>query len=541
MSDFYFDGKTVIYPGVLPGHIAPFLPDAVQLNGSYFAVPHTLRNCIMLRRHEYVVPPIMTDETYDWPIERGRKPMAHQRVYSNFTVMHPRMVNLGDMGTAKTLSTLWAMDFMMQQFAPGTCRALILAPLTILDTVWGAAIFRNLGKRRSFKILTGSEDKRIALLEEPADCYILNFDGMKVGAHLRGPKRGQLDGFSAALAARKDIQIVIVDEASAFKDSTTARHTFTRKAVGDRAFWWGLTGTPTPNAPTDAYGIAKFVNNAFGKSFRSFQMETMVKITDFRWIPKKDGYETARRLLTPAVRFALDEVWDAPPMLFQRRKVELTAEQTKAMTALKNELQVIAKNGNAIPVANEAAARQKLIQISLGMVYDEKHVAHTIDAKPRYEEIYEIISSTQRKVLVFVVITGALHLMVDFLRKKWKADKLPYTCNFINGEVAPKERAKIIRAFETDPEFKVCFADPQAAGHGINEFVAADTVVWASATDKAELFLQGNGRVRRPGQKHPTTCFQIISNKLESEIFDRLENNTSLQGVMLQAIREGKF
>ncbi len=75
----------------------------------------------------------------------------------------------------------------------------------------------------------------------------------------------------------------------------------------------------------------------------------------------------------------------------------------------------------------------------------------------------------------------------------------------------------------------------------IEPTVEADTVIWASATDKAELFIQGNGRVRRPGQKYPTTCFQIVSNKLEEEIFDRLENNTSMQGAMLQAIREGWF
>ena len=84
------------------------------------------------------------------------------------------------------------------------------------------------------------------------------------------------------------------------------------------------------------------------------------------------------------------------------------------------------------------------------------------------------------------------------------------------------------------------FADPVAAGHGINEFVEADTVIWASASDKAESWIQGNGRVRRPGQKHPSTCYQLVSNKLE-EIFYWLETNTGMQGMMLSAIREGKF
>ncbi len=67
------------------------------------------------------------------------------------------------------------------------------------------------------------------------------------------------------------------------------------------------------------------------------------------------------------------------------------------------------------------------------------------------------------------------------------------------------------------------------------------SVVWFGATDRAKAWIQGNARVRRPGQKYPSTCFQLVSNKLEEEIFDRLENNTSMQGLMLDAIRKGEF
>lgn len=541
MSEFFHDPATdtLIYPGALPPHVAPFLPDARPLNGHYFAVPRTLRNSIVLAQYNYPVLPVM--DGYDFPIERGKKPLPHQKIYANFSVLHPKMFNLGDPGTMKTLSTLWAMDFLMQQFEPGTCRALIIAPLSILETVWAAAIARNFPGRRSYKVLIGDEAKRRKLLAEPADCYIINFDGVKVGAHLKGPKRMQLDGFSAELAARKDIRIVIADEASAYKDSTTFRHAITRKVLGDRPYFWLLTGTPTPNAPTDAFGLAKFVNNAYGKSITSFRLETMIKVNEFKFVPQKDGYEKARRILTPSIRYSLDEIWGGPEMTPQRRRIELTDEQKRAMADLKRDLQVMTKGGAAIPANNEAAARQKFIQISLGMIYDENHKAHAIDAGPRYAELYDIIQSTQRKVVVFVVITAAIHMMIDYLRKRWKKDKLPWRADFINGDVPAKKRPPIIKAFESDPEFKVIFADPGAAGHGINEFVVADTVVWASATDKTELFLQGNARVRRPGQQYPSTCFQLISNKLEEEIFDRLETNIGMQGLMLSAIREGKF
>lgn len=540
MIGFFHDpaSNALVYPGALPPHIAPFLPDAKQAQ-HFFAVPRTLRNSIVLAQYNYPVLPVMDD--YDFPIEPGKKPLPHQKIYANFSVLHPKMFNLGDPGTMKTLSTLWAMDFLMQQFEPGTCRALIIAPLSILETVWAAGIARNLPGRRTFKVLIGDAEKRMKLLAEPADCYIINHDGVKIGAHLKGKRRMEIDGFSAALAERKDIRIVIADEASAYKDSTTFRHAITRKVLGDRPYQWFLTGTPTPNSPADAFGLAKFVNNAFGKSLTAFKLETMIKVNDFKWVPQKDGYDKARRILTPSVRFALDDVWDGPPMTFQRRKIELTAEQKKAMADLKRDLQVLTRNGAAIAANNEAAARQKFIQISLGMIYDQNHKAHVIDAAPRYAELYDIISSTQRKVVVFVVITAAIHMMMDYVRKQWKTEKLPFKCACINGEVPAKQRPPIIQAFANDPDLKVIFADPVAAGHGINEFVEADTVIWASASDKAESWIQGNGRVRRPGQRFPTTCYQLVSNKLEEEIFDRLETNTGMQGVMLAAIREGKF
>jgi len=549
---FWLDDQRqlVIYPGQ-PGVLTQYIPELKTINSSYFTIPRKLRPLMTAAYYNLPVPPIMTDTNYDWPIEPGKTPLPHQKLYANFTVLHPRMFNLGDPGTMKTISTLWAMDYLMLQ-ARERFRCLIVAPLTILETTWAAAIFRNFLGRRTYEILTGSPERRIKRLEADVDVYIVNHDGIKIGAHIRrkiDPRRPkqkkiELDGFSAALAARDDIKMVIVDEAHGFADPFSGRSGVAQLlfGVGKRPMLKQLTGTPNATAPTDAYGIAKLSNNAFGKSWTGFRLETMVKITDFKWIPQKDGYDKARRLLTPAIRFGLDEIWDGPPMTVQRRKVELTEGQKKEMARLKRELQVVMQTGGAISAANESAARQKLIQLSLGAVYDGDHVAHLIDATPRYRELEAIVESTERKVVVFVPITSVVHLVVKYLRAEWKKHKKPWKCDFINGEVkAGKERDRVINEFVSDPDFKLVVADPQTATEGINEFVIADTVVWFGATDRAKAWIQGNARVRRPGQKYPSTCFQLVSNKLEEEIFDRLENNTSMQGMMLDAIRKGKF
>lgn len=528
--DFWHDQQhnLLIYPTQNP-LLSAHLPDARLVNG-YLAVPFTLQNAQILRYYNHPVPPVVTDESYDWPIEPGRKPLPHQKIYTNFQVLHPRCFNLGDPGTMKTLSTLWAVDFIMKQYPLGTCRALIVAPLTVLETVWADAIFRNFLSRRSFEILIGPAEKRQQLLAKKADINIINFDGVGIGAHTR--KRFELDGLSKDLIEREDIQIVVIDEASAYRDATTKRHRIARLNIGKRRYLFMLTGTPLPNAPTDGYGLAKMMNNAFGKSFTTFQAETMLKVSQFKFVPQKDGYEKARKLLVPAVRFALNDVWDGPPCTIQKRMVALTDEQKKMMGELKRDLQITLKVGKPISAINEAAARWKFIQISLGAIYDGDHVAHTIDAAPRYAEVESIIESTQRKVVIFVPITSVIHALKRHLEKRWRV-------GVINGEVDAKDRPDIIRAFAAEDDFKVMIVDPGATAHGINEFVVADTGIWMGAIDKAELWIQGNKRLDRPGQKYPTTIFQIVSNKLEEEMFRRLETNTSMQGMMLEAVRKG--
>lgn len=551
MSFWIDDARNlVIYKGE-PGVLAQYIPDLKTINGSYFCVPRQLSALQVMAWYNWPVPPVMTDTNYDWPIEPGKSALPHQKIYANFTVLHPRMFNLGDPGTMKTISTLWALDFLMLH-TPERFRALIVAPLTILETTWAKAIFKNFLGRRTFEILTGTPERRLKKLESDVDIFIVNHDGIKVGAHIRRKvdprfprqKRIELDGFSAALAARDDIKMVIIDEAHGFGDPSSGRSAVANMlfGLGKRPMLKQLTGTPNATAPTDAYGMAKLSNNAFGKSFTGFRAESMMKVSEFKWIPQKDGYDKARRLLTPAIRFGLDEIWDGPQMTIQRRKVELTEDQKKEMKRLRQELQVIAASGHAISASNESAARQKLIQLSLGAVYDGEHVAHLIDASPRYRELEEIVESTERKVVVFVPITSVVHLVVRYLRETWKKKKVAWKCDFINGEVkAGKERDAVINAFVSDPDFKLVVADPQTATEGINEFVIADTVVWFGCTDRAKAWIQGNARVRRPGQKYPSTCFQLVSNKLEEEIFDRLETNTSMQGMMLDAIRKGEF
>jgi SNF2 family DNA or RNA helicase len=533
-SEFYHD-KTrnlLIYRNTsqfLTDQLRQAIPEAREVNGSYLAVPRNLHTCQVLRHFQFPVPPVLTDQNYSWPRHPSiGHPYESQKLTTNFMILHPRCFVLSSMGTGKTLSTLWAADAVMRMHKPGTCRALIICPLSIMQRVWSDGVFKHFLGARTIEVLHGDANARIKALARPADFYCVNHDGVGVGAHTR--KKFELDGFSLALAERDDIRIAIVDEASAYKDSTTKRHRIARQVFGKKDYLWLLTATPTPSAPTEAYGLAKLVNNAFGKSKQSFQMETMYQVApnSFKWVPRKDGYEKARALLKPSIRFAIEDVWDGPELTTQQREIELTAEQKKLMADLKKDFVVTVKSGAAISAVNEAAARTKFVQISLGAIYDQNHKVHVIDAAPRHAELIDVLEQAPGKSLIFAPLTSVINIMYKNINKRWSTA-------IVNGEVSQSQRSEIFRQFQ-DGDLRVIIADPQCMAHGLDLY-AARSVIWFGVTEKPELYAQANARAHRPGQKFPVTVVQLVSNPLEREIFRRLENNLALQGALLDLVK----
>lgn len=500
--------------------ICQMVPGARRLTNGYVAAPTEPYNLQMLRYLGLPVVPPMDVNGYDWP---GRyQPFGAQRITANFLVVHPRAFVLSDMGTGKTLAALWAADFVMR--INSGLRCLVVAPLSTLRRVWEDAIFQNfLGRRRAI-VLYGPKKKRQDLLREPADFYIINPEGLEV-------LKRELD-----IQSRPDIRMVIVDEASMYKDRTTSRHALARKLVASRDYLWMMTGTPTPNAPTDAYGIAKLVNNCNGESFNSFQGRTMMNLgnSGFIWKPRAGAQNEVHRLLQPSVRFAIADCIDLPPCTTQRREVDLSPAQAKAYKELKRDYVLMTKQG-AITAANEAVLRAKLIQLSAGAIYGPDRAIEHIDAAPRIKALREAMEQCKEKIIIFAPLTSVISMLSQELKD--------YSCAVVRGSSdggpSDKERNQILQDFQESEKPRVLIAHPRTMAHGLT-LTAASAVIWYAPIDSTELYLQANKRIDRPGQVHNTTVVQLTSTKIETEIYRRLEANESLQGALL-ALAKGGF
>src|SRR5690606_24037958 len=83
---------------------------------------------------------------YDYPMRASLKPFDHQVTTAEFLTLNRRAVCLNDMGTGKTLSTLWAADYLMDKRQAQRC--IVVCPKSTMHSVWENEVFTHLLAKR---------------------------------------------------------------------------------------------------------------------------------------------------------------------------------------------------------------------------------------------------------------------------------------------------------------------------------------------------------------------------------------------------------
>lgn len=293
-----------------------------------------------------------------------------------------------------------------------------------------------------------------------------------------------------------------------------------------------MTGTPTPNEPTDAWALAKLVNSPYcTSSYTAFRDQVMMKLGMYKWIPRPNSIEIVQHILQPAVRYTRDECFDLPDTIVQNRRAELTPQQRQYYDRMMRHLVAeVQDEGATITAVNEAVKMQKLVQIACGVAYDDDGNNVELDCSPRVNLVKEIIEEAGQKVIIFVPLTGTLHMLERELSKRWSVA-------VVNGAVSASERNIIFRNFQDAKNPHVLIAHPATMAHGLT-LTAASTVVWYGPVSSNEQYVQANGRVERIGKRHVSNVIHIEATDLEAKIYDRLKGKQKLQGLLLDLIQQ---
>lgn len=485
---------------------------AVTLRGiDIVLAPHRLDEVKVLRNLGIMAPsPIMY--YYDWPGQYT--PFEHQRETAAFLTLNHSGLVLNEIGTGKTQSALWAADYLIK--VKKVKKVLIISPLSTLERVWADGIFKGLVHRK-FVVLHGTAEKRLKLLKTEADFYIVNHDGFAI---IKDECHGMFD-------------LVIVDEAAVLRNPSTQRFKiFNRWMTNNmRTRLWLLTGTPTPNDPTDAWTLSKLVGSPYcTKTYTAFREQVMMKIGQWKFVPRPEAMEIVKHILQPAVRYTRDECFDLPDTMIQTRKVELTAEQKKHYTQMLKHFVTEAAAEGTITAVNEAVKVQKLVQIACGVAYGDDGQNIEIDCAPRVNLVKEVIEEAGEKVIVFVPLTGTLHMLEKELSKHWSV-------GVVNGEVSSTQRNKIFQDFQEQQDPRVLIAHPGTMAHGLT-LTSASTIIWYGPINSNEVYVQANGRIERIGKTRVSNVVHIEATELEHMMYDRLMNKQKLQGLLLDLIQQ---
>jgi SNF2 family DNA or RNA helicase len=273
-------GKVLIQAGLKP---SDFSKTARVPNSPKVVIPYDVLSVAKLYEHDIDVRgPI----TYDYPFKwhKHLPPFAHQIVTADFVTKMQSGFIFNDIGTAKTLSVLWAADYL--QSLGLVRRVLVVCTLSTTWLVWANTLFKSF-PNRTFTLLHGTKAKRVRELEKEYDYYIINHDGLKVmGEWLKRNDKSTL--VSTLFDDRPDIDMIIVDESAVFRNARTDLYR-SLKWVADKVQSrrvWLMTGNPTPNNPTDIWAQARLVDETlFHKSFVRFRHTVMHKVTEFKWVP----------------------------------------------------------------------------------------------------------------------------------------------------------------------------------------------------------------------------------------------------------------
>jgi SNF2 family DNA or RNA helicase len=505
----------------VPEHIVPHITsnieksEVIEWRGNladmivFWGVPEMTKLNQLVSFRSNLPSPISRD--YNFP--GLYRPFDHQRATSEFLSINRRAFCFNEAGTGKTSSVIWAADYLMQQGI--VKRVLVICPLSIMYSAWQSDVM-NTAMHRSIAVAHGTAAKRKKIIEGGYEFVVINYDGVQI--------------------VREDIEkgnfdLIVVDEANAYKSPSTTRWKTLAKLLKPETMLWMLTGTPASQSPVDAYGLARLVcPQNVPKFSMAWRDKVMQQITRFKWVPRPNARHEVFKVLQPAIRFAKDECLDLPDVMYQTRDIPLSAQVQKFYKQLKDQMMIEAA-GTQVSAVNAAAGLNKLLQISGGAVYTDKHEVIEFDVSPRLNALMEVIEETDNKIIIFVPYRHTIELLARYLTEHNIDNQV------IQGSVSATQRASIINQFQSMDDPRVLIIQPQAASHGVT-LTRADTVVFWSPVMSVETYLQCIARMDRVGQVNKMTVVHLQGSEVERKMYKMLQGKVDLHTKLVDLYRE---
>lgn len=439
-----------------------------------------------------------------------------------------------EMGLGKTGAVLRALVRLLNDGK--VSHPLIVAPLKVAEDTWPEEIATwAFARHLTYRVVTGTEEQRLAALRYPAQVTIINRENLKWLWQYWGSRKWPYD-------------CLIYDEASRLKGGDKKTKPVQRKdgTIGESLMSeFGvlcqmrykfkkiieLSGTPAPNGLIDLWGPV-FVGD------RGQRLGTSMTAFKRRWF-WEDKYAHKLEPHAWSEKEIMDELKDVffslreedylklPPMMIRDHWVTMPLKAQKQYrefesTFVLEEFDLEAVNGGVLT--------NKLLQFANGSLYLEKEdedgnvvkfTEHVHDAK--LDQLDSIVTEAMGKPILL-----AYSFQFDLERIK---KRFPFARVFGEGKNDTKDW--------NEGKIKLMVTHPASAGHGLNFQHGGNIMVWYGLTWSLELYRQFIKRLHRSGQKADCVMLHRILTRgtVDERVLDLLDDKKITQDRITEVVR----
>ncbi|WP_159723157.1 DEAD/DEAH box helicase [Enterococcus sp. CSURQ0835] len=438
----------------------------------------------------------------------------YQTYSKDWILDHPYCALLLDMGLGKTLSSLTAIDELLNTFEVIE-NVLVIAPLSVAEKTWTDEIEKwdHLNHLTFSKIL-GSKNQRLQALQQKTDVYLIN--------------RENVEWLVEHYKQKWPFKTVIIDELSSFKSPQAKRFKALRKVRPLMERVIGLTGTPSPNSLLDLWSEIYLLDQGerLGKTITQYRNRYFTPgqknghiVYSWDLVPGAEE-KIYQKIGDICVSMKAKDYLKLPPKTDNVVEVELSPQSWKKYKELERHYVLELKDSDVV-ASNAATLSNKLLQLANGSIYDENGEAVVIHDE-KLDALERIVEDSQgQPVLVFYQYKHDL----DRILKQFKQAKV---LDVSAGDIQKWNTGKI----------PILLAHPQSAGHGLNLQQGGHIIVWFGLTWSLEYYQQANARLDRQGQPYPVIIHHLVAKgTIDEDVMKALKNKGLGQDALMAAVK----
>ena len=278
-----------------------------------------------------------------------------------------------------------------------------------------------------------------------------------------------------------------------------------------------LTGSPVTKSPLDLYTQCYFLSPWLldHSSFYTFKNRyAVMRTANFggRSVQIVVGYrnlgELSEKLKPFSYRVLKDDCLDLPKKTFMKRIVQLSDEQKKVYSQMK-QTALAFLNGKAATTATVMTQLMRLHQITCGHFTSDDGTTQVLKNN-RIDELIDLLHEVHGKVVIWAHYRHDIETIVEHIKKEFNTGVDNSVMTYY-GDTSVEDRQKAIKEIQ-DPDSPVRFlvGTPQTGGYGIT-LTAASTMIYYSNGYDLEKRQQSEARIDRIGQTKPMTYVDIIA------------------------------